>query len=103
MKKWELDGDIFGGEVTDSVSGAHIATVYSHGEEERNAHLIAAAPELLAACKSILFYLESFDGHDERLNAQDVYDRIKAAIPDYRAIIANAFLWAAVLLAIFAV
>lgn len=43
----------------------HIATVSVHGpdaENEANAHLLAAAPELLAACKQAVEFLDNGPG-----------------------------------------
>jgi hypothetical protein len=47
-----------------------------------DARLIAAAPELLAACKSLLLYVETYGG--------EVTANIEAAFPIYRAAIAKA-------------
>lgn len=43
----------------------HVATVSAHGpdvENEANAHLLAAAPELLAACKQAVEFLDNGPG-----------------------------------------
>lgn len=39
--------------------GPDIAIIYDHGNTEANAHLIAAAPELLEACRRIAVYAQS--------------------------------------------
>lgn len=80
-----------------------VATVHNaHGHYD--ARLIAAAPELkaenerlqavvsdlLAAAKSMRFYIEGFKGESEMMAASEFYDRIKAALPIYDAAIRKA-------------
>lgn len=81
---WEvLDADSYAGEPALAVAatedaGGRPVCLCSHGaymprtpEDDANAHLIAAAPELLAACKDILGFLKA-EGFDVRI--------VKAAI-----------------------
>ena len=64
--------------------GMFIAEVYGENDEA-DAYLIAAAPELLAACEAVLALVEKNDDpemSEESLEqmAQDAADRIRAAI-----------------------
>ena len=45
-----------------------------------DAHLIAAAPELLEACRAVIWWQERTGGMDDRLDQRDVYQPLLAAI-----------------------
>lgn len=51
-------------------------------ESQANAHLIAAAPELLEACQWVLFHLEHREGlrHRKDLFSDDELNRLRTAI-----------------------
>lgn len=46
--------------------------------------------KLLAAAKSMLFYIDSFKDETETVSCHEFYRRVEAALPSYRAAIARA-------------
>ena len=55
-------------------------------KSEANAHLIAAAPEMLDALESVLFYLESFQSIEKSKDREQEKSKIKGAIAKARGL-----------------
>jgi len=67
--------------ITDEETGQNIAICYGGcewGEAKANAHLIAAAPDLLQACKDILDCINSSNINDQ-INTEDAEALSEAA------------------------
>lgn len=67
--EWSITKHTWGGGSWGNDNYQVVATAKECDEVQANAHLISAAPELLAACREALDYLQNMPGPADRLCA----------------------------------
>lgn len=88
-KPWQIEKGQFSSTWFIHHSGSEVCVIPSHTmSQEANAHLIAAAPELLQACEEAVKDLEATShGHEgERLTVSKLKTAIKKATSDFASI-----------------
>ena len=61
-------------------------TVVAHVQWPSDAPLIAAAPELLEACKSMLAYIEMELAHEDVMTVKEIVERLKQSVPMFETV-----------------
>jgi hypothetical protein len=74
IMKWYYQKGHSQGQVADEETGKTVALVYSNGDE---GYIIAAAPDMLAALKDLMFFCEEMN---PRETMPEVWDKAREAI-----------------------